>query len=283
MKVVETIADCRAALAPDRRAGRTIGFVPTMGALHEGHLTLADRARQEADRVVVSVFVNPTQFGPREDLASYPRDLPRDVELAASRGVDLVFAPAVEEMFPSPTFTRVTMRVVTERYEGAARPGHFDGVLTVVAKLFLIVQPDVAVFGQKDAQQAAAVRRMARDLAFPVRVVVSPTVRDPDGIAASSRNVFLSPEERVEARVLSRAVRRAGELAGGGEKDAAAIERAMLEELARSPSARVDYAAVVDAERFTPVERLEGPAVAVVAARIGAVRLIDNEPLHPRD
>jgi pantoate--beta-alanine ligase len=279
VKVAETVADCRAALAPARRAGRRIGFVPTMGFLHEGHLTLVDRARAEADLVVLSVFVNPIQFGPHEDYARYPRDLPRDLALAEGRGVDLVFTPSVEEMFPEPTFTRVTMRIATERYEGAARPGHFDGVLTVVAKLFHIVQPDVAVFGQKDAQQAAVVRRMAQDLAFPIEVVVAPTVREPDGLAFSSRNVYLSAEERAEALAISRAVAKAAELARGGERDGGALERAMRAELDRSPSLQVEYAAVVDADRFTPVARIAGPAVAVIAARVGRTRLIDNAPL----
>jgi pantoate--beta-alanine ligase len=281
VKVVETSAQCRAALAADRRAGRRIGFVPTMGFLHEGHLSLVDRARQESDVVVLSIFVNPTQFGPHEDFDRYPRDLARDLGLAESRGVDVVFAPPLEEMIPEPWLTTVTMRVVTEAYEGAARPGHFDGVLTVVAKLFHIVEPDVAVFGQKDAQQAAAVQRMIADLDFPVRLVVAPTVRDADGLAASSRNVYLSPDERREALALSRAVGLAAELARHGEGDATRLEAAMREELARSPSLAVEYAAVVDADRFTAVVEVAGPCVAAVAARVGDTRLIDNMPLGP--
>jgi len=279
VRVVEKISDCRAALEGDRREGRRIGYVPTMGFLHQGHMTLVDRARVEADVVVVSIFVNPTQFGPREDYARYPRDLPRDVAMCEERGVDLVFAPSVDEMFPDPTFTRVTMRILTERYEGEARPGHFDGVLTVVAKLFHIVEPDVAVFGQKDAQQAAVVRRMVQDLAFRTEIVVAPTVREEDGLAASSRNAFLSEADRTEARALSRAVLRAAELAEAGERDVARIEEAMRGELAGSPALEVEYAAVVDPARFTPVERLDGAAVAVVAARVGGTRLIDNAPL----
>ncbi len=281
MKAVDTIAACRAALEPERRAGRRIGLVPTMGFLHEGHVALLDRAREAADVVVLSIFVNPIQFGPNEDYARYPRDLPRDLAMAEGRGVDLVFTPAAMEMFAEPTFTRVTMRIATERFEGAARPGHFDGVLTVVAKLFHIVQPDVAVFGQKDAQQAAVVRRMVRDLAFPVEIVVAPTVREADGLAFSSRNVYLSAEERAEALAISRAVGKAADLARTGETDARAIERAMRAELDRSLSLKVEYAAVVDAERFTPVARVEKPAVAVIAARVGRTRLIDNAPLAP--
>lgn len=283
MRIVETIAGCRAALDAERRAGRSIGLVPTMGYLHEGHLSLVDRAREASDVVVLSIFVNPTQFGPEEDFARYPRDLDRDVALAGERGVDLVFAPSVDEMYPEPQLTTVTMRVVTETYEGAARPGHFDGVLTVVAKLFHIVQPDVAVFGQKDAQQAAAVRRMIADLDFPVRLIVAPTLREADGLAASSRNLYLSPEERREALALSRAVLRAADLVRGGEGDATRIEAAMREELARSPALAVEYSAVVDADRFTPVVEIEGPSVAAVAARVGATRLIDNMPLGQDD
>ena len=281
MKVAETIPQCRAALAADRRGGRRIGFVPTMGFLHEGHLSLVDRARQESDVVVLSIFVNPTQFGPHDDFDHYPRDLERDLALAESRGVDVVFAPPLEEMIPEPSLTTVTMRVVTEAYEGTARPGHFDGVLTIVTKLFHIVQPDVAVFGQKDAQQVAAIRRMIADLDFAVRLVVAPTVRDADGLAASSRNVYLSPEERREALALSRAVGRAADLARQGEGDATRLEAAMREELARSPSLVVEYAAVVDADRFTAVVEVGGPCVAAVAARVGATRLIDNVPLGP--
>ena len=282
MRVARTVAECRDALAPERRAGRRIGFVPTMGYLHEGHLALVDRARAASDVVVLSIFVNPLQFGPAEDLASYPRDLTRDLALAEGRGIDLVFAPVVGEMIPQPLLTRVTMKVVTERYEGAARPGHFDGVLTIVAKLFHVVQPDVAVFGQKDAQQAAAIRRMVADLDFPIEIVVAPTVREPEGLAFSSRNAYLSEADRREALALSRAVGRAAALAEAGETDAARIEAAMREELERTPAVRVEYAAVVDGERFTPVERLSGPAVAAVAARVGSTRLIDNAGLRTR-
>jgi len=278
--VAETIAECRAAVTAARRAGHRIGFVPTMGALHEGHLSLVDRAREAAGFVVLSIFVNPLQFGPKEDFAAYPRDLERDRRLAGERGAALVFAPSVTEMYPSPFVTRVTMREATEEFEGAARPGHFDGVLTVVAKLFLIVQPDVAVFGQKDAQQAAAVRRLVIDLDFPIEIIVASTVREADGLACSSRNGFLSEDERRKARGLHLALTRARELADGGETDARRIEAAMREVLARVPALHVEYAAIVDRDHFQPVERIEGPAVAAVAARVGKTRLIDNVVLE---
>jgi pantoate--beta-alanine ligase len=278
--VAATIAECRAAVSAARRAGHRIGFVPTMGALHEGHLSLVDRAREAAGFVVLSIFVNPLQFGPADDFAAYPRDLERDSRLAGERGAALVFAPSVTEMYPSPFVTRVTMREVTEEFEGAARPGHFDGVLTVVAKLFLIVQPDVAVFGQKDAQQAAAVRRLVVDLDFPIEIIVAPTVREADGVACSSRNNFLSEAERRKARGLHRALTRARELADGGETDARRIEAAMRDVLARVPALDVEYAAIVDRDHFQPLERIEVPAVAVVAARVGRTRLIDNVVLE---
>ena len=271
-----TIRECRAWVTTAREGGRRIAFVPTMGALHEGHLSLVDRARAVADRVVLSVFVNPLQFGPAEDYAAYPRDLERDLELAGERDVDLVFAPSRDEMFPAPPLTRVTMRAVTEGLEGAARPGHFDGVLTVVAKLFHVVLPDVAVFGQKDAQQAAAIRRMVADLAFPVEVLVAPTVREESGLACSSRNAYLSDEEREMARGLYRALEQARAAADGGERDPARIEAAMRQVLAGAKGVELEYVAVVDPERFRPIERLDRTAIAAIAARVGGTRLIDN-------
>jgi pantoate--beta-alanine ligase len=281
LDVVRSIAECRTALAPVRAAGRSIGFVPTMGALHEGHLSLLDRARGLADHVVLSIFVNPTQFDSGADLEAYPRDEARDLELAGGRGADLAFVPAVEEMFPSAPATRVTMRGITDRLEGAARPGHFDGVLTVVAKLFHIVQPDVAVFGMKDAQQAAAVGRMVADLDFPVRLELAPTLREPDGLAASSRNVRLSPAERERALAVPRAVAAAEAAFAAGETRAGAIEAAMREALESAAGVEPEYAAVVGLDDFEPVERIERPSVAAVAARIGGVRLIDNAVLRP--
>lgn len=283
LAVETTIGGCRAALAPWRRPDQRIALVPTMGALHAGHAALIDRARALADATVVSVFVNPTQFGPGEDLAGYPRDLEGDCALAAAHGADLLFAPAVQEMYPGPPLTRVTMRGVTERFEGKARPGHFDGVLTVVTKLFHIIQPDIAVFGQKDAQQAVVVRRLIGALDFPIALDVVPTVREPDGLACSSRNANLTAEERPQAAGLHRALARAAELAARGETDTAALVSAMRTVLAASPALAVEYAAVVDRDRFEPLAALDEHAVAIVAARIGRTRLIDNLPLAPHD
>lgn len=277
---VETVVECRAEVAKARNAGRRIGFVPTMGALHEGHLSLVDAAREKSDWVTLSIFVNPLQFLPGEDFDRYPRDLDRDTALAGVRGVDLIFAPAVEEILPRPLLTRVVMEGVVEGFEGAARPGHFDGVLTIVTKLFHIVQPDVAVFGQKDAQQAAAVRRMVADLDFPIQIEVAPTVRDSDGLALSSRNAYLSPEERERARVIPRSLEAARRLVAAGEREGKTIERAMRDVLEGVPGVRVEYAAVVDPDRFVPVDRIEGAAVAAVAARVGSTRLIDGALLE---
>ena len=280
--VARTIAECRTTLAA-LRAGRRVAFVPTMGALHEGHLSLVDLAAGVADVVVVSVFVNPTQFGPGEDFASYPRDLDRDVGQVAGRGAALVFAPDVGEMYPEPLLARVTMRGITDGLEGAIRPGHFDGVLTVVAKLFHIVEPDVAVFGQKDAQQAAAIRRMVADLDFAVEIVIGETVRDSDGLALSSRNAYLSAAERREALAIRSALGRAESLAADGVADAESLLAAMREELARHPAVDVDYVALVERDSFLPVASIEAPAVAAVAARVGRTRLIDNVVLEPRE
>ena len=279
-RVVHTIAECRAALG-ELRGGRRVAFVPTMGALHEGHLSLVDLARTKADVVVVSVFVNPTQFAPSEDFERYPRDLERDARLVGQRGATLVFAPAVEEMYPQPLLTRVTMHGITDDLEGARRPGHFDGVLTVVAKLFHIIEPEVAIFGQKDAQQAAVIRRMVADLDFPVEIVVGATARDPDGLALSSRNAYLSRADRREALALRSALGRAESLAAKGVADAAPLLAAMREELSRHPGIDVDYVALVERDTFRPVDRLTSPTVAAVAARIGGTRLIDNVVIEP--
>lgn len=277
----ETIVECRAEVRRARRADRRIGFVPTMGALHEGHLSLVDAARGKGEWVVLSVFVNPLQFGPGEDLERYPRDLDCDVELAAGRGVDLIFAPSVEEMVPRPLAARIGMEGIVEQFEGAARPGHFAGVLTIVTKLFHIVQPDVAVFGQKDAQQAAAVRRLVADLDFPIQIVVARTVRDEDGVALSSRNAYLSDEERVRARALYGSLKAARSRIEEGEREPRAVERAMLEVLDGTPGVDAEYAAVVDPDLFERLERIDGPALGVVAARVGSTRLIDNLILVP--
>lgn len=279
--VVRDVESCRDAVAAARGRGSRIGFVPTMGALHEGHLSLVDRARRESEFVVVSIFVNPLQFGEREDLDRYPRDLEGDVARCAERAVDLVFAPMPEEMYPDPIVTRVTMAGPAVEFEGRARPGHFEGVLTVVAKLLHIVAPDMAVFGRKDAQQCAVIRRYVADLNVPVEIVVAPTVRDPDGVAQSSRNRFLSPSERESARALHQALRRAQAAVEFGERAPQRVEQAMLEVLDKQPI-DVEYAAVVDAGAFVRPEAIGPGCLAIVAARVGTTRLIDNVelPLH---
>jgi len=283
LRVFRAKAPLRAALEPIRRDGATIGLVPTMGYLHEGHLSLLRAARAECDLVVMSLFVNPTQFGPGEDLERYPRDEERDLGLAAAAGADLVFAPAVEEAYPEGFTSRVEVRGnLTEVLDGdpARRgPEHFRGVTTVVAKLFNIVGPDVAYFGQKDAQQAAVIRRMALDLDFPVRIEVMPTIREPDGLAMSSRNAYLEPGDRERAAAISRALvavereARAGSLRSGLE--------AARQELAAA-GIEPEYLEARDAERLEPVSELNGrPVLVAVAARVGAARLIDNVVISP--
>lgn len=277
MRVVRTKAEVRAAVASAREAGRGVSLVPTMGYLHEGHLSLVDRARERSGWVAMSVFVNPLQFGPAEDLDRYPRDLERDLRLAESRGVDLVFAPSVAEMYPDgePRVTVSADPSLEDRLCGASRPGHFRGVLTVVAKLFGIFAPDVAVFGQKDLQQALLIRRMVADLDFPVEVDVAPIVREPDGLAMSSRNVYLSPEERARALALSRAVEACRSLFAAGEESGAALRDALWSTLA-VPGVEAEYAEVVDPATLRPVERAFPGAACAVAARVGKTRLIDN-------
>src|SRR5213595_2505430 len=258
----------------ERARGRRIGFVPTMGFLHEGHLRLVDRAKQRADRVAMSIFVNPLQFGPTEDLAQYPRDLARDRTLAAERGVDCLFVPDTAAMYPTEPLVRVSPGPMADALEGAARPGHFIGVLTVVAKLFHIVEPDVAVFGRKDFQQAMLVKRLVQDLDFPVTIDVAPTVRELDGLALSSRNTYLSPDERRAALALSRALRTLEQTWRGGEADPARVQRAGLEAM-HAPGVIAEYCALVD-ENLQPVSRVTAHTVAVVAARVGKTRLLDN-------
>jgi pantoate--beta-alanine ligase len=273
MRVVHTIAEARAV----RRAlPGTWGFVPTMGYLHEGHLSLVRRARAENDRVAVSVFVNPTQFGPHEDYARYPRDLERDLRLLEPLGVDLVFVPSVEEMYPPGFQTWVIVEEVSRPLEGASRPGHFRGVATVVAKLFNILQPDRAYFGQKDAQQTVVIRRMVQDLNIPVEIVICPTVREPDGLAMSSRNTYLNPEERRAATVLFRALQAAKARYEAGERDAERLREAMREVIRAEPLARIDYVSVAHPETLQELERVEGPALLSLAVYIGTTRLIDN-------
>ncbi len=277
--VVSTRDGVRQAVRAARAAGKTVALVPTMGYLHEGHLSLLDRARGLADWVALSVFVNPLQFGPSEDLDRYPRDLERDVEMARSRGVDLVFAPTAAEMYPhGEPGVMVVPGPLADRLCGASRPGHFRGVLTVVAKLFGVVGPDVAVFGQKDFQQAALIRRMAEDLDFPVRVDVAPIVREADGLAMSSRNVYLSPGERAQALALSRALERVRGLWAAGERDAATLRAALLTGIA-VPGVEPEYGEVVDPRTLLPVAAAAPGTVCLVAARVGRTRLIDNTVL----
>ncbi len=274
MEVVSTIASLREA----RRALRgSLGFVPTMGYLHEGHISLVRRAGAENDHVAASIYVNPLQFGPREDLASYPRDLPRDLAMLKESGVDLVFTPTDAEMYPKGFDTIVEVGGVTEPLEGALRPGHFKGVATVVTKLFNLVQPDQAYFGQKDAQQCAVIRKMAGDLNMPLEVVICSTVREPDGLAMSSRNTYLSEAERQAAPVIYRALSAAKRRYEAGERDAEALRRLVRDLIATEPLfTSADYVSVADAETLQELDRVEGPALLSLAARLGRTRLIDN-------
>jgi len=275
--LVAGIGELRTTLDFERSVGRSVGFVPTMGFLHDGHASLMRRAAEETDVVVASIFVNPLQFGPSEDLASYPRDLARDVEIAAGAGVDLLFVPGVEEMYPAGrVLTNVRVAGVSETLDGASRPGHFDGVATVVAKLFAIVGPARAYFGEKDFQQLAVVRRMAADLSFPVTVVGCPTVREPDGLAMSSRNSYLSAEERAAAPVVHRALQAGVQAVEAGERDPAAVRAAMEAVVAGEPLGRLDYMAVVDAESLAVPDVLSGNLRLLAAVRFGRARLIDN-------
>jgi len=271
-----TERELRHAVAKWRAAGQRIGFVPTMGALHAGHLSLLEVARQHASRVVVSVFVNPTQFGPGEDFARYPRTPEADAALLAAAGCDLLFRPGTEVLYPAGSSTRVRVAGPAQGLEGELRPGHFEGVATVVAALLGLVRPDVAVFGEKDAQQLAVVRALVRDLHFGIEVVAAPTVREPDGLAMSSRNAYLSAAERRAAPALHRALEAARAAVAAGERNAAALTALMARTLAAEPLLRLEYAAVVAADSFRPLERLEGEIVLPVAARLGATRLIDN-------
>ena len=284
MRVLRTVAELRTLLAAARSGGNSIGLVPTMGFFHEGHLSLMRRARGETDVVVVSLFVNPAQFGPDEDLEAYPRDEQRDQRLAEAEGVDVLFAPPLEEVYPEGFATTVTVRDLTEMLEGdEAQRGtvHFEGVTTVVAKLFNMVGPDVAYFGQKDAQQALVVRKLVRDLDIPVRIEVCPTIRDPDGLALSSRNAYLSPEERERALALSRALRAAEAAVAGGTRDADAVVAVARDELDRA-GVEPDYLQLRSATDLSPVERVNGSALLAVAARVGRARLIDNAILGDR-
>jgi pantoate--beta-alanine ligase len=273
---LSTTTELRSWVRAERQAGRRLALVPTMGFLHEGHLALVDAARREADVVVMSLFVNPLQFGPSEDLASYPRDLERDRTLAAGRGVDLLFVPAAGVMYPPGSEVRVVPGPTAVRWEGEHRPGHFSGVLTVVAKLLLLVQPDVAVFGRKDYQQATLIRRMVRDLDFPLQLVIAPTVREADGLALSSRNTYLTAVDRAAGLGLSRALRAAVEAWRAGERRATAIRTVMEHALSLHPGLVVEYIAVADPDTLEPVDVANARTVIMVAGRAGRTRLLDN-------
>jgi len=281
MKTINTIQDLRKELASLPRAGKTIGLVPTMGALHEGHLSLVRAAKTQTDIVVVTLFVNPLQFGPKEDLAKYPRNLERDRELLESEGTEFLFAPTAEEMYPPGAVTYVIVEELSSRLDGLSRPGHFRGVTTVVAKLFHIVQPARAFFGQKDAAQVAVLRRMVRDLNFPVEIVVCPIVRETDGLALSSRNVYLNATERQQALILSKALSRIREDFKKGERSTARLIALGQEALSKEPAARLDYLTIVDPDTLEAIESVERPALLAIAAWIGSTRLIDNEILIP--
>ena len=276
MNIYTTINEMRTACRAARLAGRRLGLVPTMGALHEGHLSLVRAARASCDAVAASIFVNPTQFGPNEDLAKYPRSFERDRELLEREGVELLFAPGTDEMYPSGAVTWVVVEELSGKLDGRSRPGHFRGVTTVVAKLFHIVEPDVAFFGQKDAAQVAIIRRMVRDLNLPVEIAVCPIVREPDGLAMSSRNAYLDPQQRKQALVLHRSLMRVQELAGAGQPSAAKLAAAGREQVAAEPSVRLDYFEIVDPDTLDPVGDVTQGALVAVAAFVGTTRLIDN-------
>jgi pantoate--beta-alanine ligase len=280
MLLLKTIAETRNACERLRTAGRTLGLVPTMGALHQGHLSLVRAAQASCDAVAVSIFVNPTQFGPKEDFAGYPRSLEQDCRTLEAAGIDLVFAPSAAEMYPNGANTFVEVAGLSERLDGASRPGHFRGVATVVAKLLHIFAPERAFFGQKDAAQIAVLRKMVRDLQFPVQLDVCPTVREPDGLALSSRNRNLSDEQRRQALVLYRALLYVQQQVHGGESDSSKLIAGALSIIQEEPAVRVDYFSVVDPETLEDVPDVRpGGALVAIAAIVGATRLIDNLPL----
>ena len=276
MKIHTTINSLRAESRAARVAGKRIGFVPTMGALHDGHLSLIRAAKSRCDLVVASIFVNPTQFGPNEDLAKYPRTFERDCQLLEKENADLLFAPTVEEMYPQDAVTWVTVEGLSEKLDGRSRPGHFRGVTTVVAKLFHIVDPDIAFFGQKDAAQVAIIRRMVRDMKFPVEIVACPIVREPDGLAMSSRNAYLDSSQRKAALVLSRALWEVERKYKSGERDTNTLIEHGKQLIAREPAARLDYLELVNADTLDPVAQATPGTMVAVAAYVGNTRLIDN-------
>lgn len=281
VQLINSIPALREALGRHRRAGETIGLAPTMGALHAGHGSLLDHARRDCDVVVTSIFVNPIQFNQAADYDRYPRTLDADLAFCEARGVDYVFAPGEDEIYPAPLDTYVAVARLTDHLCGAFRPGHFRGVATVVTKLLLIALPDKAYFGEKDAQQLAVIERLVRDLNIPVEIVPVPIVREPDGLAVSSRNQHLTPHERRIATVLCQGLRAAGEAVAAGVRNAAGVTRAALAVIAAQPEVRVEYLEVVDAVELQPVETIEGPVRIAVAAWVGNTRLIDNIRLRP--
>jgi pantoate--beta-alanine ligase len=279
MQVITQIGELKQIVHTAKREGKTIGLVPTMGYLHEGHLTLMRRARQEQGLVIATLFVNPLQFGPQEDYADYPRDLERDCRLAESTGTDVLFAPSVDEMYPAGNgkiLSFVDVEQITATLCGASRPGHFRGVATVVTKLFNIAEADVAYFGQKDAQQVAVIRRMTEDLNMNVKIVAVPIVREPDGLAMSSRNKYLAPAQRQAALVLSRSLERAASLLAAGERDSTLILAAVRELIDQQPLAEIDYVSLVDPVSLAAIERVEQQALLALAVKFGKTRLIDN-------
>lgn len=276
MQTASTVDELRQLVRTARQAGKTIGCVPTMGALHPGHISLVDVAKSQTDFVVVTIFVNPTQFGPNEDFKKYPRPLERDLQLCREANVDLVFHPDVEDVYPPGASSFVDVENVSMTLEGACRPGHFRGVATIVLKLFNMVQPDVAFFGQKDYQQQLLIKQMVRDLNVPVRIHTCPTRREPDGLAMSSRNVYLNPEERRTALLLSQALNIAQQLCQQPGTTPVEVDAAMNRHLSSDPRVRVEYATLVDAQTLVPLRELQAEMVAVIAARVGTTRLIDN-------
>ena len=280
MKTCTAIDATREVVRAARRAGKRVGLVPTMGALHEGHLSLVRIAKAKSEFVVVSIFVNPLQFAPTEDLGKYPRTFERDRKVLEQEGVDLVFAPTPAEMYPTPTATYVNVEGMSDRLDGASRPGHFRGVTTVVAKLFHIVEPDIAVFGQKDAAQVAIIKRMVLDSNFPLKIVVGPIVRESDGLAMSSRNTYLNAEQRRQALVLSHALGEIQQAFNNGERSARRLIEAGLAVLRNVPAVRVDYVSVVDRDSLEPLAEVKSLALVAVAAYVGTTRLIDNVVLQ---
>ncbi|HYA95167.1 MAG TPA: pantoate--beta-alanine ligase [Terriglobales bacterium] len=276
MKICRTIDEMRSASCAARRDQGRLGFVPTMGALHAGHISLVRAARRQCDAVAVSIFVNPTQFGPKEDFSKYPRTFDSDCGMLEAEGVDILFAPSTEEMYSPGATTFVTVEGLSEKLCGRSRPGHFRGVTTVVSKLFNIVEPDLAFFGQKDAAQAVIIQRMVRDLNIDVEIVVCPIVREPDGLALSSRNAYLDPQQRKQATVLDRSLMRVRALADHGERDSARLIAAALDVFKEEPEVRLDYFEIVDRETLDPVANTSKGALVAVAAFVGTTRLIDN-------